>query len=95
MSANSERVKINPDIVLREEDEGAFLFDPDSGRICYLNELGITIWKLCKKPVETERIIKSISSEYPEVSPGQISKDCESFLDDLQGFGFLAKSTAG
>ena len=95
MPAISEKVKINPDIVFREEDEGAFLFDPDSGRICYLNELGITIWKLCKKPVETERIIKSISSEYPAVSPEQISKDCLSFLKDLQGFGFVAKSAAG
>ena len=95
MSAKSERVRINPEIVLREEDEGAFLFDPDSGRICYLNELGITIWKLCKKPMGTERIINTISSEYPEVAPERISKDCLLFLDDLQGFGFLAKTTAG
>jgi hypothetical protein len=90
MSAKSERVRINPDIVLREEDEGAFLFDPDSGRICYLNEVGITIWKLCRKPIETDRIITEISSEYPEITPEQISKDCLSFLDDLKDFGFLA-----
>ena len=95
MSATGERVKINPDIVLREEDEGAFLFDPDSGRICYLNELGITIWKLCQKPVETERIITEISLEYPEITPEQISKDCLSFLDDLKGFGFLTKISTG
>ena len=95
MPAISEKVKINPDIVFREEDEGAFLFYLDSGRICYLNELGITIWKLCQKPVETERIIKAISSEYPDITSEQISKDCLSFLDDLKGFGFLAKSTEG
>ena len=94
MSVKSERVRINPDIVLREEDEGAFLFEPDSGRICYLNELGITIWKLCKEPMETERIINTISSEYPDVAPERISSDCLSFLDDLKGFGFLAKNTA-
>ncbi len=90
MLAKGETVRINPDIVLREEDEGAFLFDPDSGRICYLNELGLTIWKLCRKPIETDRIITEISSEYPEVTPEQISKDCLSFLDNLKDFGFLA-----
>ena len=95
MSTKSEQVKINPEIVLREEDEGAFLFDPDSGRICYLNDLGITIWKLCQKPTETERIVHAISAEYPDIAPERISEDCRSFLDDLQGFGFLAKSTTG
>ncbi len=90
MLEKGETVKIKPEIVLREEDEGAFLFDPDSGRICYLNEVGITIWKLCRNPIGTGRIITEISSEYPEISPEQISKDCLSFLDDLKGFGFLA-----
>jgi hypothetical protein len=90
MLAKGESVRINPEIVLREEDEGAFLFDPDTGRICYLNEVGITIWKLCRKPIETDRIIKEISSEYPEITPEQISNDCISFLDDLKNFGFLA-----
>ena len=95
MSAKSEKVTINPDIVLREEDEGAFLFDPDSGRICYLNDLGIRIWKLCQKPVETESIVQTISAEYPDIAPERISEDCCSFLDDLREFGFLAKSTTG
>ena len=95
MSTKGERVEINPEIVLREEDEGAFLFDPDSGRICYLNELGITIWKLCQKPMKTERIVNTISAEYPDIAPERISEDCRSFLDDLRGFGFLSKSTTG
>lgn len=90
MVTKGETVRINPAVVLREEDQGAFLFDPDSGRICYLNEVGITIWKLCRKPIETDRIITKISSEYPEITPERISKDCLSFLDDLKGFGFLA-----
>ena len=94
MSARSEKVTINPAIVLREEDEGAFLFDPESGRICYLNELGITIWKLCQKPTKTDRIINTISSEYPDIALERISEDCGSFLEDLQGFGFLTKSTS-
>jgi hypothetical protein len=90
MLAKGETVRIISEIVLREEDEGAFLFDPDTGRICYLNEVAITIWKLCRKPIETDRIIKEISSEYPEITPEQISNDCLSFLDDLKNFGFLA-----
>jgi hypothetical protein len=94
MSTKSEKLTTNPDIVLREEDEGAFLFDPDSGRICYLNDLGITIWKWCQESTQTERIVHAISTEYPEIAPERISEDCCSFLDDLQDFGFLTKTTS-
>ena len=36
-------IKIKQDIVLREEEEGSFLFDPNTGRICFLNEIPIIL----------------------------------------------------
>jgi len=90
MLNEKERISIKPAIVFREEDEGAFLFDPDTGRIYYLNEVGMTIWKICKKPISQKQIISEICSEYPEVSEEKISCDFINFINDLEGLGFLS-----
>jgi hypothetical protein len=90
MSKKNEDLRINKEIILREEDEGAFLFDPNTGRICHLNELGIAIWKLCKKPVTQEQVINAICSQHPEVPRSQVLNDCSRFLKDLKKLGFLS-----
>ena len=77
------------EIVLRTEDEGAFLFDPDTGRICYLNDTGINIWKFCAKPVTQTQVIKKICANHPKVEQTQVSSDCVKFLNDLMKLGFL------
>ena len=56
----TESFKANPEIVLRTEEDGAFLFDPDSGRICFVNEVGISIWKLCEDPASLADIILQV-----------------------------------
>ena len=88
-----ENININQEIVFREEDEGAFLFDPDTGRICYLNELGVNIWKSCGETITPEQLISEISLDFPEVPKEQITKDCMKFFEDLGRLGFLASRT--
>jgi hypothetical protein len=84
------RVCVKQDIVLREEEDGAFLFDPNTGRICYMNELGVTLWRLCQKSSTPEELIDRLCSDYPEVPQEQITKDCMKFLEDLGGLGCLS-----
>jgi len=79
----------NPEIVLRTEEDGAFLFDPDSGRICFVNEVGITIWRLCENPAALADIIQHVGKEYTEVPDEDVAADCRSFLDQLDKLGFL------
>jgi hypothetical protein len=90
MSNGMAGIRINQDIVFREEEEGAFLFDPDTGRICYLNELGVDIWKSCAKAREIEQVIEDIYLDFPEVSKEQIEIDCMKFFEDLKKLGFLS-----
>jgi len=80
----------NPEIVLRSEEDGAFLFDPDSGRICFVNEVGITIWKLCKKPVTLSEIVARVSLAYSEVPGEKVDADCREFLSNLGKLNFLS-----
>lgn len=91
MSNEMAGIRINQDIVFREEEEGAFLFDPDTGRICYLNELGVHIWKSCREPQTPERLASEICLNFPEVPKDQIIKDCMKFLEDLGRLGFLVR----
>jgi len=84
-----ESFSANPDIVLRTEEDGAFLFDPDSGRICFVNEVGITIWRLCKKPVTLAEIIHQVELNYTEVPAQKVAADCRDFLDQLDKLDFL------
>jgi hypothetical protein len=93
MSFETRKIKAKTDIVLREEDEGAFLFDPNTGRICYLNTLGTKIWKSCNQVTNLERIVDKISLDFTDISRERIIEDCMKFLQDLGNFGFLAGET--
>jgi hypothetical protein len=90
MSDSDNKIWARQEVVLREEDDGAFLFDPDSGRLCYLNEVGITIWKMCGQPINRTDIIHNICAEFPEIPEKQVCDDCAAFLGDLDRLGFMA-----
>ena len=90
MSDEIAEIRINRDIVFREEEEGAFLFDPDTGQIFHLNELGMSIWKSCVKAKRLEQIIKDICLDFSEISQEQVERDCMKFLEDLRRLGFFA-----
>ena len=89
MSKKKEQLETNPEIVFREEDDGAFLFDPDTGRLCYLNELGAVMWKHIGRQLSKKAIIEMVAAEYPDVPGTRISSDCRQFIQDLQAFGFI------
>ncbi|MCP3951972.1 MAG: PqqD family protein [Desulfobacterales bacterium] len=85
----NESFLANPDIVLRTEEGGAFLFDPDTGRICFVNDVGITIWRLCKKPAALAEIIHQVELNYTEVPSQKVAADCRDFLGQLGKLDFL------
>ena len=95
MPDETKEIHINSETVFREEEEGAFLFDPDTGRICYLNELGVKIWKSCAKAREIEQVIEDICLDFQEVSKEQIEIDCMKFFEDLKKLGFLSARAKG
>ncbi|MBN1832496.1 MAG: PqqD family protein [Deltaproteobacteria bacterium] len=90
MSNEMAEIRVNQNIVFREEEEGAFLFDPDSGRIFHLNEVGTYVWKSCMKAKRPEQIIQALCLDFSEISHKQIERDCMKFFDDLGRLGFLA-----
>ena len=78
-----------PSIVFREEPDGGFVFDPDSGDLLALNSLGAYVWKLCDGKHNKKEIVQLISEHYPDIPDSIIRKDTEDFVEDLRNQGFM------
>ena len=87
--APNQRFTINKEIVYREEDDGAFLFDPDSGNLKYMNLTGKETFLMFKKKGSFSQAIAHIHGQYPDVDPEQIQKDMEVFVGQLEENAFI------
>lgn len=79
----------NPDIVFRQEQEGAFLFDPNTGELKCLNPIGGVIWTLCDGSRSMEQIKSTICREYPQIPHRTILEDLQTFIGELLDMGYL------
>ena len=82
------------DIVFREEDDGAFLFDPIRDELRCINEPGVIIYKAINGKNTVEDIVNRLAAVYPEVKKRQIRKDVGIFIQDLQTRGYLEDEPA-
>jgi hypothetical protein len=81
---------VNPDVVLREEDEeGGLLFNPDTNQVKVLNLTGLFIWKLCDGKTNLNTILEAIKQEFESVPDEQVENDAQNFIDGLMQAGFI------
>lgn len=86
---NTYRPQMSGDIVFREEDDGAFLFDPIKDELRCLNDTGVVIYKAVNGKNTIEDIVSELAGVYPEVEEEQIRKDVGFFMEDLKTRGYL------
>jgi len=86
---SEKRYRRNEEIVFREEDDGAFLFDPDSGDLRYLNQSGKETFLLLGEDQSVSSVIRRMSELYPDVDPKTIEADVRSFVKDLEENRFI------
>ena len=79
----------NPEAVFRKEEDGAFLFDPQSGNLKYINGSGVRIYELCAAGKTPSQIVAILTAAYPDTEGGVIAADTVSFLKELTALGFL------
>jgi hypothetical protein len=84
-----KRYKQNKDIVYREEDDGAFLFDPETGYLRYMNRSGRETFLMLKGDKDIKQVVDNMLELYPEVEPPRIQSDVEDFLEDLEEIHFI------
>ena len=84
-----KRYRRNEEIVFREEDDGAFLFDPDSGDLRYLNQSGKETFLLFDENQDLNGVIHRMIALYPDVDPQKIASDVKEFVKDLEENRFI------
>jgi hypothetical protein len=85
----NKRFGRNENIVFREEDEGAFLFDPDTGDLKFMNLSGKEAFLMLDGEKDLEQITGHLLERYPQVEPERVRKDLEAFIKDLEENRFI------
>jgi hypothetical protein len=78
-------------IVFREEEEGAFLFDPETGNLRYMNLSGRQTYLMLNGRNDVERVVRHLSELYPEVELPRLKQDVEAFVMDLEKEKFILR----
>ena len=78
--------RLRPNIVVRAEDDGGIIFDPDTDAMGTVNIVGIAL--LCWRPERIcyEEWCEALSNHYKEVDITQIKADMKKFLVDIAYF---------
>ncbi len=72
---------VNPAVSLREELDGALLYNPDTDNILLINETGQLIWDFLAKPRTAEEIAAHLAANTEGASG--VREDSETFLKSL------------
>jgi hypothetical protein len=87
----SKRYKQNKDVIFREEEDEAILFNPrgqDSPEIVVINSTGRFVWSLLNGKNTQENIAAKVAKEF-DVSEKKAAKDLGFFLVDLEKKHFI------
>ena len=82
----AERVLRRPgNVVFREEEDGAILFNSDDGSVFMLEDLGWAIYhNHIDKGATRSEMLRVLREKYPAEDPAAVERDLDTFLDDLR-----------
>ncbi len=75
--------------VFREEDDGALLFNPDSGNIQALNRTGAIILKSCIRGATISQLTKILKKKFAMADEKKIRRDVTLFIKKLKKCNIL------
>ena len=84
-----QKLSKKPHIIFKEEENGAFLFDPNNGNLKFINRTGRELYLLLDNSVDRKQMIEILIKRYPETEPDQLETDVEDFIDQLEVSGFI------
>lgn len=83
-------IKINPDIIVEDVDDGLVLINPLTGKIRVLNTTGSFIWTSLANGKTALEIQSHLVDSY-QLSQEQAAADVETFILDLHNRGLLVQ----
>ena len=88
------RFKPNDNIVYREEEDGAFLFDPETGNLKYMNRSAKNVYLMLDGHNDTNHVIQNLQELYPDIETKQIREDVKIIIQQLEENGFISAPAA-
>jgi Coenzyme PQQ synthesis protein D (PqqD) len=82
MSAPSDRLQPNPNVVYRELQEGGVLLNLDSGQYYGLNEIGCAIWELVDGDRTLDDVVEALRVRLAD-EPPDLKADVAGFVRGL------------
>jgi len=70
----------------RPENDGAFLFSPDTGQLAYINRTALECHRLIDGEKDLGAILGIFRQRYPKVDALQLQTDIQACLDSFSGF---------
>ncbi|MBN1883827.1 MAG: PqqD family protein [Deltaproteobacteria bacterium] len=84
-------LRMKPGLVLRTEEDGAFLFDPLDDILVCVNETGLEVVRSLEEGRSMDQIIERLTDLYPDIERESLIADVDSFVQKLVERG-LAES---
>jgi hypothetical protein len=81
--------RIKRETVIRQEDDGAFIFDPVTDALSAVNETGLMVLRQIDGKKTLADIINTVASEFSQVEPDEIGHDVEEFIEGLMSRGLI------
>lgn len=88
MDFSQQPVRIDT-IVCRPEEDGAFLLNPDSGNITYINYTALEVYRLIDGEKGIGAILDIFKQRYPEVDTRQLLVDITTIIDSFEENQFI------
>ena len=70
-------------IVCRPEEDGAFLLNPDTGSISYINRTALEVYRLIDGQKDIGSILSVFGRRYPEIDTERLQADIVAILDSF------------
>ena len=91
----TQRFQPDEKIVYREEEDGAFLFDPDTGNLKYMNRSAKETYLMLSDQTEVDQVIDRLLGLFPDTGRREIEKDVKIFIKELEENGFISPLNRG
>lgn len=87
------RYRVNEQMVYREEDDGAFLFDPQTGCVKFMNWSAREVFLILKQGHSLEAAASHLGTCFPEAGQAQIKQDIDALIERLCADAFVLPIT--
>ncbi len=76
-------------VVCRPDEDGAFLFDPDTGNITFINRTALEVYRLIDGEKDLGVICGLFNQRYPEIGAEQLQNDIAAIVGSFEENQFI------